>query len=99
MAEYSRIAKGHFTSTGSAQVVNLPFQPDRVELLNYSVANANATSQGIARAFWDVSMGQGQAVIEGYNATPALIFDTISFAKSSVFCISIIFSFIHPSLF
>ena len=78
MAEYSRIAKGHFTSTGAAQVVNLPFQPDRVELLNYTLANTNATSQNIIRAFWDVSMGQGQAVVEGYNTSPALIFDVVA---------------------
>ena len=77
MAEYSRIAKGHFTSNGTGQVVNLPFQPDRVEMINYTLANTNATSQNIVRAFWDVSMGQGQAVVEGYNATPALIFDVV----------------------
>jgi len=75
MAEYSRIAKGHFTSTGNAQVVNLPFQPDRVEMLNYTLAGTSATSQNIIAANWDVSMGQGQAVIQGYNATPALIYD------------------------
>jgi len=85
MAEYSRLAKGHFTSTGQSQVVNLPFQPDRVELLNYTLANTNATSQNVVRAYWDVSMGQGQAVIEGYNATPALIFDVISSGGISSF--------------
>ncbi len=78
MAEYSRIAKGHFTSTGSSQVINLPFQPDRIEMINYSVAAAAATSQAIARAYWDISMGQGFAVVEGYNATPALIFDVVT---------------------
>ena len=78
MAEYSRIAKGHFTSNGNGNFVNLPFTPDRVELLNYTLANSAATSQNVVRAFWDVSMGQGQAVIEGYNATPALIFDVVS---------------------
>jgi hypothetical protein len=78
MAEYSRIAKGHFTSTGFAQVINLPFQPDYVEFTNYTLANTNATSQNIVRAWWDASMGQGQAVVEGYNATPVLIFDVIS---------------------
>lgn len=85
MAEYSRIAKGHFTSTGLAQVVNLPFQPDRVEMINYTLANTNATSQNVVRAYWDVSMGQGQAVIEGYNATPALIYDVVSTGGISTF--------------
>jgi hypothetical protein len=78
MAEYSRLAKGHFTSTGFAQVINLPFQPDRVEMLNYTLANTNATSQNVISAKWDISMGQGFAVIEGYNATPALIYDVVS---------------------
>jgi hypothetical protein len=78
MAEYSRVAKGHFTSTGFAQVVNLPFQPDAVQIWNYTVANSAAASQNIASAYWDVSMGQGFAIIEGYNATPALIYDTVT---------------------
>lgn len=77
MAEYSRIAKGHFTSTGGAQVINLPFQPDYVQFVNYTLANTNATSQNIISAQWDVSMGQGQAVVQGYNATPALIYDVV----------------------
>lgn len=78
MAEYSRLAKGHFTSTGFSQIINLPFQPDRVEILNDTLANTNATSQNIISAKWDVSMGQGFAVIQGYNATPALIYDVVS---------------------
>jgi hypothetical protein len=85
MAEYSRIAKGHFTSTGNAQAVNLPFQPDRIEMTNYTLANTNATSQNIISAKWDVSMGQGFAVVEGYNATPALIYDVVSTGGISTF--------------
>lgn len=71
MAEYSRIAKGHFTSTGGAQVVNLPFQPDRIELLNYT-SMATPAQHGIPRAWWDVSMGQGLGVGLTFNATPVL---------------------------
>ena len=85
MAEYSRIAKGHFTSTGNAQLVSLPFVPDRVEMTNYTLANTNATSQNIISAKWDVSMGQGFAVIEGYNTTPALIYDVVSTGGISTF--------------
>lgn len=77
MAEYSRLARGRFTSTGGAQIVNLPFQPDRVRLINYTVANTAATSQNVAYAEWDAYMGQGFAVQQGYNATPALIYDTV----------------------
>ncbi len=85
MAEYSRIAKGHFTSTGLAQVVNLPFQPDAVEFYNYTLYNTAATSQNVLEAYWDVSMGQGQALIKGYNATPALIGDVVSSGGISTF--------------
>lgn len=85
MAEYSRLAKGHFTSNGQSQVVNLPFQPDRVEFLNYSLANSAATSQNIISAKWDASMGQGFAVVEGYNATPGLIYDVVSLNGISSF--------------
>jgi hypothetical protein len=85
MAEYSRMAKGHFTSTGNAQFVNLPFQPDRVNFINYTLANTNATSQNIISASWDVSMGQGQAVIQGYNATPTLIYDVVATNGISTF--------------
>jgi hypothetical protein len=85
MAEYSRLAKGRFTSTGGAQVVNLPFQPDFVKLYNYTVANSAATSQNIATAVWDSNMGQGAAIIQGYNATPALIYDTVTANGISTF--------------
>jgi hypothetical protein len=77
MAEYSRVAKGSFTSTGAAKYVNLPFQPDAVEIFNYTVANSAATSQNVASAYWDVTMGQGFAIQQGYNATPTLIYDTV----------------------
>lgn len=85
MTEYSRMAHGKFTSTGAAQIINLPFQPDYVEFTNYSVANSAATSQNIARGYWDSNMGQGFAVVEGYNATPTLIFDTVTSAGISTF--------------
>lgn len=77
MTEYSRMAKGFFTSTGSAQIINLPFKPDYVDFINYTVANSAAASQKVASGHWDVNMGQGFAVQEGYNATPALIYDTV----------------------
>ena len=85
MAEYSRIAKGHFTSSGNAQIINLPFQPARVEFINYTLADTNATSQNIISASWDISRGQGYAVIQGYNATPALIYDVVSTNGISTF--------------
>lgn len=71
MAEYSRLAKGHFTSTGNAKAINLPFQPDYVEITNYTAALTPA-NHGIPRANWDVTMGQGFAVADLFNATPVL---------------------------
>ena len=72
MAEYSRIAKGHLTATsGVAQFVNLPFAPDAVEIFNYTAA-ATPAQYGIPYAYWDVSMGQGYAMYDVFNATPVL---------------------------
>ena len=85
MTEYSRMAKGHFTSTGAAQVIKLPFKPDAVQLWNYTVANSAATSQNVASAYWDADMGQGFAIQQGYNATPALIYDTVTANGISAF--------------
>jgi hypothetical protein len=85
MTEYNRIAKGKFTSTGAAQVINLPFQPDLVRLFNYTVTAAAAASQNILDAVWDNTMGQGFAIIKGYNATPALIGDLVSTNGISTF--------------
>src|ERR1700690_2508743 len=75
MAEYSRLARGKFTSTGGAQVINLPFQPDHVRFINYTTANSAVLSQTVVAADWDAYMGQGFAVQQGYNATPTLQYD------------------------
>lgn len=69
MAEYSRLARGSFVSTGGAQAVVLPFLPDRVELINYSAA-ATPAQHGVPFAWWDVAMGQGFAVEQVQAATP-----------------------------
>ncbi len=85
MTEYSRMAKGHFTSTGAAKVIKLPFKPDAVQIWNYTVANSAAASQNVAAAYWDDNMGQGFAIQQGYNATPALIYDTVTANGISTF--------------
>jgi len=88
MTEYSRMAKGHFTVTGTpsnAQVINLPFKPDAVQFWNYTVAGSAATSQNVASGYWDADMGQGFAIIQGYNATPTLIYDTVTSGGISTF--------------
>jgi len=84
MAEYSRMAKGRFTSTGGAQIINLPFQPDYVEFTNYTAA-ATPTNHGIPFAKWDALMGQGIAVVELFNATPVLITDDVTTGGISTF--------------
>lgn len=77
MAEYSRLAKGHFTSNGGTNLIELPFQPDYVELINWTVANAAASTNAIPFAWWDAQMGQGTAVTQVYG-TSYLYADTVA---------------------
>ena len=84
MTEYSRIAKGKFTSTGAAQIINLPFVPDYVEILNYTAA-ATPANHGIPQAWWDANMGQGFAIVDLFNATPVLITDDVQTNGISTF--------------
>ncbi len=76
MTEYSRMAKGHFTSTGLSKIINLPFKPDAVEMWNYS-AYATPANHGVSHAYWDVDMGQGFAIEDVFNATPVGTTDTV----------------------
>lgn len=71
MTEYSRMAKGSFTSTGAAQIINLPFLPDRVCLRNHTAFASFAVSS-IPWAAWDVVMGQGTADVSHVSAGPVL---------------------------
>jgi len=83
MTEYSKQAKGKFTSTGNAQVINLPFQPDYVEFINYTAAAA-MTDDVVPFAWWDINMGQGFAVIERSTGS-ALISDIVTSNGISTF--------------
>jgi hypothetical protein len=69
MAEYSRIARGSFTTAASpiTQIVNLPFQPQRVKLLNYT-AYSSPAQYSVTSAQWDIAMGQGVAAFEYIEA-------------------------------
>jgi hypothetical protein len=71
MAEYSRIARGSFTqaATGNNVPIYLPFQPTRVDLVNYT-AYANFAASDIPDAHWDVSMGQGTAAVTYVGSGP-----------------------------
>lgn len=87
MAEYSRIAKGSFTATATAKVINLPFVPDFVEVWNYTNFKTPA-NHGVVRAFWDNKLLDGAnnpTMIELFNATPVLTTDTIQTNGISTF--------------
>lgn len=84
MTEYSRMAKGRFTSTGAAQIVNLPFVPDFVEFINYTAA-ASGADNGVPMAWWDANMGQGVAVIDRFQAANQLTTDTVDSNGISTF--------------
>jgi hypothetical protein len=68
MAEYSRLAKGSFTANGGTNAINLPFQPQYVELLNFT-AYTTPTATWVAKAYWDENMGQAAALYETITAT------------------------------
>lgn len=84
MAEYSKIARGSFTSTGAAKAIYLPFAPQQVEVWNYS-SFATPANHGVPRGFWDAGMGQGYAAIDVFNATPVLSTDVITSNGISTF--------------
>lgn len=85
MAEYSRMAKGFFTSGGTSGFVNLPFQPDYVELWNLTNIQASPAQNKVTRAWWDnklVNAGSPQANVTMLELYPSgsstfVSFDTI----------------------
>ena len=92
MAEYSRLARGSFTSTGALQTIYLPFQPTQIELWNQSVWGT-ATASTIPQAWWDVSQAQGTALVTYYNSSPALIDSVVNSNGISTFNAATIFNF------
>ena len=85
MSEYSKIVRGSFTTAASpvAQVVNLPFQPQRVKLLNYTAYSA-PTQFAITEANWDVAMGQGNTAIEYVSAASAPWIPAVDFTSNGI---------------
>jgi hypothetical protein len=77
MAEYSRIARGSFTSSGAAEIINLPFRPQYVQFTNYTNAFTAPAASQVVSAEWYSSMGQGFAVQNVYDATPDLVMDAV----------------------
>ncbi len=91
MTEYSRMAKGNYVVSGgvlgssapNVKVIQLPFKPDYVELINYTAA-ATPTQHGIPFAFWDASVPplsfssvNYDTVVEVFNSTPVLTTDMV----------------------
>ncbi len=85
MAEYSKIARGSFTSTGMAEIINLPFKPQYVQFTNYTNAFTAPASSQVVSAEWYSSMGQGFAVQNVYDATPDLVMDAVITGGISTF--------------
>jgi hypothetical protein len=86
MAEYSRLAKGTATvlASGGTAPINLPFQPDYVEFVNFT-AQDTPTATWIVKAFWDKNMGQGAATYDFFDAGPVYSTNSITAAGISTF--------------
>lgn len=77
MTEYSRMVKGEFTAVGTSKVVNLPFQPDFVEVWNYTNIKTPATTR-VTRAWWDASFidttgSTNPTMVEGYGESATAV--------------------------
>lgn len=71
MAEYSKIARGSFTFTGSAtnpHIVYLPFVPQQVEVWDYTVWG-NPTQALNFYTYWNSSLGQGAGINNIWEST------------------------------
>jgi hypothetical protein len=84
MTEYSRMAKGVFTSTGALQVINLPFVPDRVEIENIT-AYSNFAVSDVPWARWDNDAPQGFAWCGYVGTGPVLQVGVINSGGISTF--------------
>ena len=89
MTEYSRMAKGSFTAASgqTSAVINLPFQPDYVEVWNYTNIKTSGASL-LTRAWWDNRLVDGSnnpTMVEGYSSGTATIFDAIQTNGISTF--------------
>lgn len=88
MAEYSRMARGNFTAAGTSAVINLPFQPDFVEIWNYTNIKTAGT-HAVTRAWWDASLLDGSnnpTMLELYaGSSSSVVFDTIQTNGISTF--------------
>ena len=85
MAELSRIAKGSFTAGAATGFVNLPFEPDFVELLNYTNMEAGAAASVATQAWWDnalIDTGDNPTMVRGYSGGSVSVDDVILLATN-----------------
>ena len=85
MTEYSKLSKGRFTAGSGAQAIYLPYQPDYVELFNYTNLLAAPANNKVLEAKWDSDMGQGFAVEQVYNGSAVLVGDAVTSNGISTF--------------
>jgi len=90
MTEYNKMAKGSFTAASgqTTAVINLPFQPTRVELWNYTNIKASPANNLFLRAWWFSNLIDGAnnpTMIEAYSGAAAVEFDTIATNGISTF--------------
>lgn len=83
MTEYNRMAKGRFTSTGQSEIINLPFKPDYVELINLSIMTTPAANS-MQKAYWDCTMGQGTALMDVVTSIGPVVQTTDSVATNGI---------------
>ncbi len=86
MAEYSRLARGTFTTAATpvTQIVNLPFQPQKVELFDVTAYGpATPTQFALTQAWWDVSMAQGTAAIQYIEAAAPPWIPAVDFVSTN----------------
>ena len=91
MTEYSRMAKGRYTVSGGAlgssapsvKVVQLPFTPDYVELINIT-QSVSPAQHGIPFAYWDadvtpitVSSVNYDTIVQVFTAASVLTTDSV----------------------
>lgn len=86
MTEYSRHAKGTATvlASGGCAPINLPFQPNAVEFINYT-AQDTPTATWIVKGFWDANMGQGFGTYDFFDTGPVYSTNSISTLGISTF--------------
>jgi hypothetical protein len=99
MTEYSKMAKGSFTAaTGqTSAVINLPFQPDFVEVWNYTnikTSGASLVTSAIwDKNFFDASTNVNPTLIQGYSSGSALVNDQIQANGISTFAAGLLFQY------